>query len=65
MMRPELTVHSGYFVYNHKWIGGMQDLFGQMWKEYALSDSRYLSQDPFVLCIETVTVVKLSHYRRV
>lgn len=47
----------GYFVYNYKTIGGKQDLFAQMWKEYALSDSRYLSQDPFVLCVEAVTVV--------
>ncbi|CAL3965508.1 unnamed protein product, partial [Diplocarpon coronariae] len=30
-------------------------LFGQLWKEYALSDSRYLTSDPFVLCMETVT----------
>jgi len=50
----------GYFVYNHQRIGGLQDLFGQLWKEYALSDSRYLSQDPFVLCIEMVTVVMPS-----
>lgn len=31
------------------------DLFGQLWKEYALSDSRYLSQDAFVVCMETIT----------
>lgn len=33
----------------------MQDLFGQLWKEYSLSDSRYLFSDPFVLCMETIT----------
>ncbi len=38
---------------------GMQDLFGQLWKEYAMSDSRYLTSDPFVLCMETVTAVGL------
>lgn len=38
---------------------GMQDLFGQLWKEYAMSDSRYLTSDPFVLCMETVTAVSL------
>src|SRR5690242_14955977 len=36
-------------------MGRMQDLYGQLWKEYALSDSRYLTQDAFVLCMETVT----------
>jgi cholestenol delta-isomerase len=38
-------------------MGPAQDLFGQLWKEYALSDSRYLTSDPFVLCMETVTAV--------
>lgn len=53
-------IHSffeGYFSYNFRNMGGMQDLFGQLWKEYALSDSRYLTQDAFVLCMETVTAV--------
>ena len=40
-------------------MGSAQDLFGQLWKEYALSDSRYLTSDPFVLCMETVTAVCL------
>jgi cholestenol Delta-isomerase len=40
-------------------MGPAQDLFGQLWKEYALSDSRYLTSDPFVLCMETVTAVCL------
>jgi len=51
-------IHSffeGYFSYNHTRMGGMQDLFGQLWKEYAMSDSRYLTSDPFVLCMETIT----------
>ncbi|KIW88191.1 uncharacterized protein Z519_11302 [Cladophialophora bantiana CBS 173.52] len=47
----------GYFVYNHTRMGGLQDLFGQLWKEYSLSDSRYLTSDPFVLCMETITAV--------
>lgn len=38
-------------------MGGLQTLFGQMWKEYALSDSRYLTQDAFVLCMESLTAV--------
>jgi cholestenol Delta-isomerase len=38
-------------------MGGMRDIFGQLWKEYSLSDSRYLTSDPFVLCMETITSV--------
>ncbi|PQE26140.1 ebp domain-containing protein [Rutstroemia sp. NJR-2017a BBW] len=44
-----------YFSLNHTRMGESQELFGQLWKEYALSDSRYLTSDPFVLCMETVT----------
>ncbi|KAF2641934.1 EBDP4, emopamil-binding protein [Massarina eburnea CBS 473.64] len=47
----------GYFAYNFRNMGRMQDLFGQLWKEYSLSDSRYLTQDAFVLCMETITAV--------
>ncbi|KZF24081.1 EBP domain-containing protein [Xylona heveae TC161] len=45
----------GYYVLNHTRMGGQMDLFGQLWKEYSLSDSRYLTSDPFVLCMETIT----------
>jgi len=45
----------GYFSLNHAKMGPSQHFFGQLWKEYALSDSRYLTSDPFVLCMETVT----------
>jgi cholestenol delta-isomerase len=31
------------------------DLFGQLWKEYALSDSRYLTRDGFMVCMEGIT----------
>ncbi|PVI00157.1 EBP-domain-containing protein [Periconia macrospinosa] len=47
----------GYFAVNFRRMGGQQDLFGQLWKEYSLSDSRYLTQDAFVLCMETITAV--------
>lgn len=47
----------GYFVINHYRMPRQQDLFGQLWKEYAYSDSRYLASDSFVLCMETVTAV--------
>jgi hypothetical protein len=49
----------GYFAYNFRRMGSMQDLFGQLWKEYSLSDSRYLTQDAFVLCMESITAVRL------
>lgn len=45
----------GYFVWNHAKIGSAQDVFGQLWKEYSLSDSRYLASDTLVLCMETIT----------
>ncbi|QSZ32650.1 hypothetical protein DSL72_002229 [Monilinia vaccinii-corymbosi] len=47
----------GYFVYNHARMASRTDFFGQLWKEYALSDSRYMSSDPFLLTIETWTAV--------
>ena len=47
----------GYFAYNFRQMPSMQDLFGQLWKEYSLSDSRYQTQDAFVLCMETITAV--------
>lgn len=50
----------GYFVLNHKDMPLKQDLFGQLWKEYALSDSRYMTADPLVLCMETLTAVVIS-----
>lgn len=53
----------GYFAFNHASMPGMQDFFGQLWKEYAMSDSRYLTSDPFVLCMETVTAVGLETVR--
>ncbi|EFX04793.1 ebp domain containing protein [Grosmannia clavigera kw1407] len=46
-----------YFVLNHATLAGSQSLVAQLWKEYALSDSRYLTSDPFTLCVEAVTVV--------
>lgn len=54
------TIHfffEGYFILNHSHMASRQDFFGQLWKEYALSDSRYLFSDPFVLVMETITAV--------
>ncbi|CAK7265384.1 hypothetical protein SEPCBS119000_001485 [Sporothrix epigloea] len=47
----------GYFVLHHASLAGDQSLRAQLWKEYALSDSRYLTSDPFMLCVEGLTVV--------
>lgn len=46
-----------YFVLNFYSVASGQGLFAQLWKEYAYSDSRYLTQDPFVLVVEAITVV--------
>lgn len=54
----------GYYSYNFRRMGGMQDLFGQLWKEYSLSDSRYQTQNAFVLCMETITAVRLPFGNR-
>ncbi|KAK8027607.1 ebp domain-containing protein [Apiospora marii] len=45
-----------YFVFNHATVASSQNLFAQLWKEYALSDSRYLTSDPFMLSVESITV---------
>jgi len=57
------TIHllfEGYFSLNHLHMGGQQDIIGQLWKEYALSDSRYLTGDTFVVCMESMTAVSPS-----
>lgn len=45
----------GYFCVNSPDMVSRGDIFGQLWKEYSLSDSRYLTQDAFVVCMESVT----------
>ncbi|KAI2466573.1 EBP-domain-containing protein [Annulohypoxylon bovei var. microspora] len=45
----------GYFVLNHATVASSQNLFAQLWKEYALSDSRYLTSDFFMLSVESIT----------
>lgn len=47
----------GYFVLNHTRMASMPDFFGQLWKEYALSDSRYMTSDTFLLVMESYTVI--------
>lgn len=47
----------GFYVLHFADLGGSQHLIGQMWKEYGLSDSRYLTSNSFVLCMESLTAV--------
>ncbi|KAH8804883.1 Emopamil binding protein-domain-containing protein [Xylogone sp. PMI_703] len=47
----------GYYVLNHASIAGDSHFLAQLWKEYTLSDSRYLILDPLVLCMESWTVI--------
>ncbi|GAM40370.1 cholestenol delta-isomerase [Talaromyces pinophilus] len=47
----------GYFVANHLTIGGKSHLFAELWKEYSLSDSRYLRSDAFLVSMESVTAI--------
>ncbi|KAF9181532.1 hypothetical protein BGZ51_004954 [Haplosporangium sp. Z 767] len=50
-------VFEGYFGINHATLAADQSPIGQVWKEYALSDSRYLSSDTFVLITERITIL--------
>ncbi|KAJ5965675.1 hypothetical protein N7481_012389 [Penicillium waksmanii] len=44
-----------HFVVNHAGLASGQSLFDQLWKEYSLSDSRYLTSDAFLVSMEAVT----------
>jgi hypothetical protein len=53
-----LHVHfEGYFIKYRRTLAGRNDFVANLWKEYSLSDSRYLAQDGFVVGIEALTVV--------
>lgn len=54
------VVFEGYWVYSHDLIGEKQDILGQMWKEYALSDSRYMTSNSFVLAAETLSATGIG-----
>jgi len=47
----------GYFAYFHETLQSDNSLIGQWWKEYSLSDSRYLSSDSFVVNMERITAI--------
>lgn len=52
----------GHFVVNHKTLASGQSLFSQLWKEYSLSDSRYLTSDAFLVYMEGITAVCSQPY---
>lgn len=57
------TIHivfEGYYATNFADLAGKQTLMGQMWKEYAHGDSRYLTSNAQVLCLESITAVSLE-----
>ncbi|RYO81336.1 hypothetical protein DL766_004487 [Monosporascus sp. MC13-8B] len=43
----------GNFALYH--VAGGSSVLSQLWKEYSLSDSRYLTRDAFTVCMETIT----------
>ncbi|KAK9720258.1 hypothetical protein K7432_004275 [Basidiobolus ranarum] len=45
-----------YFILNHRTLASDNSILGHVWKEYAKSDSRYLSSDTFLWCTEALTV---------
>jgi cholestenol Delta-isomerase len=45
----------GYFSIHHATMPSRTDSLGAAWKLYALCDSRYMTADAFVVCMETVT----------
>ncbi|PVU86534.1 hypothetical protein BB560_006039 [Smittium megazygosporum] len=45
----------GYFVVFNKTLAGKKTLLADLWREYSLSDSRYLISDPFTVIMEGIT----------
>ncbi|KAJ2783698.1 hypothetical protein GGI15_002492 [Coemansia interrupta] len=50
-------VLEGYFSFNHATLAGKQTVLADLWREYAHSDSRYLTSDPFTVIMEGITAV--------
>ncbi|KAJ2807929.1 hypothetical protein H4R21_000282 [Coemansia helicoidea] len=53
------ALHCGfelYYLAHFRTLPATRDVVGEMWKEYAQSDSRYVAQSPVVRALETVTV---------
>ncbi|KAJ2492403.1 hypothetical protein IWW37_001450 [Coemansia sp. RSA 2050] len=50
-------VLEGYFSFNHGTLAGKRTIMADLWREYAHSDSRYLTSDPFTVIMEGITAV--------
>ncbi|KAM5221438.1 3-beta-hydroxysteroid-Delta(8),Delta(7)-isomerase [Ctenodactylus gundi] len=48
-------VIEGWFVLYHDVLLGDQAFLSQLWKEYAKGDSRYILNDNFTICMESIT----------
>ncbi|KAL9540532.1 hypothetical protein MBANPS3_009623 [Mucor bainieri] len=46
----------GYWLWNRATVAGQNDIFAQLWKEYAHGDSRYLANDELLLTLEIMTI---------
>jgi cholestenol Delta-isomerase len=46
---------TGYFAVHPLDLAGRPAILAQLWREYSLSDSRYLTADSFLVSMETVT----------
>ncbi|XP_046580252.1 3-beta-hydroxysteroid-Delta(8),Delta(7)-isomerase-like [Haliotis rubra] len=49
------TFLEGYFGVFHDVLAGDMSFLGQVWKEYSMGDSRYMSSDAFVVSMERIT----------
>ncbi|XWW95263.1 hypothetical protein V2A60_003218 [Cordyceps javanica] len=45
----------GHYARHEHHIGASSHVLSQLWKEYSLSDSRYLTRDSFLACMESIT----------
>ncbi|KAJ1725139.1 hypothetical protein LPJ61_005669, partial [Coemansia biformis] len=54
------SVFELYYLAHFRTVLGQRDVLGEMWKEYAKSDSRYVAQSPVVRALETVTVAAVG-----
>ncbi|CDM31456.1 Emopamil-binding [Penicillium roqueforti FM164] len=56
--RDKCSIHlilEGYYALNFATLPGSQQLLAQLWKEYSMSDSRYLTSHAFVMSMESIT----------
>ncbi|KAJ6118641.1 Emopamil-binding [Penicillium samsonianum] len=57
-VNPRGSIHlilEGYYAINFATLSSSQQLLAQLWKEYSMSDSRYLTSHAFVMSMESIT----------